>query len=133
MVKNFDQWNEKKKDIHTGGTAPLFHEREIWFCSLGVNIGFEQDGTGQSFDRPVVILRGFNKNTFLGVGVTGRKKEGFFYYYLGNITGRDASANLSQIRLIDSKRLVKKIGTVDKETFNELKRRLQEILMGEEK
>ncbi|MBU2219125.1 hypothetical protein KKG15_01365 [Patescibacteria group bacterium] len=40
--KDFDAWNIQKKKIHSRDEKILFHEREIWWCSLGVNIGFEQ-------------------------------------------------------------------------------------------
>jgi len=131
MQKDFDSWNSKKKTVHASNVAPLFHEREIWFCSLGVNVGFEQDGTGLNFDRPILILRGFNKNTFLAVAIVGKKKEGDFYSPIGSITGREASANLSQVRLVDSKRLVKKVATLDEATFFKLKEKLKYVLFPE--
>ena len=59
-----------------------------------------------------MIIRGFSKNIFLGLALTGKKREGKFYFYLGKIEGRDSSAILSQLRLIDSKRLVRKIETL---------------------
>lgn len=127
MKKNFDNWNINKKNIHATKNSPLFHEREIWFCSLGVNVGFEQDGTGGNYDRPVIVMRGFNKNTFLGVAITGRAKEGDFYFSIGSITGREASVNLSQIRLIDAKRLVRKIGTLNEINFQKLKQKLRNV------
>ena len=43
--KNFDTWNIKKKHVNRGESR-LYTEREIWWCSLGVNIGSEQDGSG---------------------------------------------------------------------------------------
>lgn len=98
MIKDFDGWNDKKKKIHKEESAPFYHEREVWWCSLGINIGSEQDGTGKNFDRPIVIIRGFNKNVCLGVSLTGKKKEGKFYFYLGEIEGRKASVVLSQVR-----------------------------------
>ena len=97
---------------------------------MGVNVGFEQDGTGKNFDRPVVVVRGFNEHTFLGVALTGRKKEGKYYFYLGIINGRDASAVLSQVRLMDTKRLVKKIATLDGVVFKNLQETLKNILFG---
>jgi mRNA interferase MazF len=127
-MKEFNTWNKTKIEINEGATGPFYNEREIWWCALGVNVGFEQDGTGKNFDRPIVILRGFNKNTFLAVALTGRKKEGKFYYYLGEIEGREASAVLSQIRLFDTKRLIRKIGTMDEKLFSELKKRMRLLL-----
>ncbi|MFH1170496.1 MAG: hypothetical protein V1704_02965 [Candidatus Vogelbacteria bacterium] len=45
MKKDFDQWNERKKGLHNRDRVPFYHEREIWWCALGVNIGSEQDGS----------------------------------------------------------------------------------------
>jgi hypothetical protein len=42
--KEFDNWNNQKKDIHEKENIPYFHDREIWYASFGVNIGVEQDG-----------------------------------------------------------------------------------------
>jgi hypothetical protein len=56
MQKDFDRWNERKKIIHDSGENKLYHAREIWWCSLGVNIGSEQDGDNENYTRPVLIL-----------------------------------------------------------------------------
>ena len=128
MEKDFEGWNSKKKDIHARAIAPCYHKREIWWCSLGVNVGFEQDGTGVNYDRPVLIVQGFNAHVFFGVAITGKMKQGRYYMPIGKIEGREASVILSQVRLIDSKRLVRKAGTLDKDIFDrvcdELKRTL---------
>ena len=42
--KKFDLWNIKKKEINKKEKEIQFREREIWWISIGVNIGFEQDG-----------------------------------------------------------------------------------------
>ena len=130
MEKDFDKWNTKKKKIHGQPSAPFCHSREVWWCSLGLNIGFEQDGTGKHFDRPVVVIRGFNQNIFFGVALTQRKKSGKYYFHLGLIEGKEAFAVLSQVRLIDTKRLVKKITTIDRALFQKLKNALQKTLFG---
>lgn len=126
MKKDFDTWNGKKKSIQEEEENRRYHERDIWFCSLGVNVGFEQDGTGENFDRPVIIIKGFSADTFFAVALTGRKRDGKYYFFLGEIDGREASAVLSQVRILDTKRLVRKIGVLDKETFSKLKNALFE-------
>lgn len=128
--KDFDGWNKKKKVLHHVGAAEFYHEREIWWCSLGVNIGDEQDGTGKNFDRPIVVIKGFNRNVFLGLALTGKKKKGLYYFYLGKIAKQDSTAVLSQIRLFDSKRLVRKIITLDEETFRRLQEALKKVIFG---
>lgn len=128
MNKDFDKWNGKKKEIHKDGEAPFYNEREIWWCALGTNVGFEQDGTGKNFDRPIVVIRGFSKNIFLGLALTGKKREGKHYFYIGKVEGRDSSAILSQIRLIDSKRLIRKIETLRDNKFKTLKEALKKLI-----
>ena len=128
MQKDFDKWNVKKKEVHTQSLAPFFHEREVWWCSLGINVGDEQDGTGANFDRPVVVITKFNNNIFLGVALTGRKKMGKYYHSLGIVGDREASAVLSQVRLIDAKRLVKKIETLDEGVSSKLKQAMKNAL-----
>lgn len=42
MDKDFDNWNGIKKQIHKKDTyLPLYHERQIRWCRLGVSVGFE--------------------------------------------------------------------------------------------
>jgi len=129
MKKDFNLWNNRKKEIHFKERPVFYHQREVWWCSLGINVGSEQDGTGKNFDRPVLIIKGFNSNSFLGIALTGKKKEGKYYIYLGKIEGRDSTAILSQIRLIDSKRLIRKIKTIEEPLFIKLKTALQAVLL----
>ena len=103
----------------TAGTA-LFHEREIWWCMLGANVGFEIDGTGSGFARPVIIIKKFNLDTCIVVPLTGKIKKGKYYFPVGIIDDREGSAVLSQLRLIDRKRLTKKIQMMPKPIFKEL-------------
>ena len=44
MEKDFDKWFVVKKQIHSMGGRVFAHPREIWWCALGANIGYEQDG-----------------------------------------------------------------------------------------
>ncbi len=128
MKKDFQKWHTKKSDIDGIEKRPFFHEREIWFCHLGVNVGFEQDGTGEDFLRPVIIIRKFNNEIFWAVPLTKREKktEHYFTFYF---SGRGKNtAILSQIRLIDSRRLDYKIGEISKGDFQILKNKLKALL-----
>jgi len=129
MDKDFDKWNEKKKNIDKRYDAPFYHERDIWWCSMGMNVGVEANGKGEEYSRPVVVIKGFNIHSFLGVALTGRKREGDYYVYLGQIEDRDASANLSQIKLFDTKRLILKIGMLEETKFRGLVERIRETLL----
>src|SRR3989338_1564765 len=97
MEKDFDKWNGLKKNLQKNGNRFFFHEREIWWCSVGVNLGFEQNGRSDTFERPVLILRKFNQDIFLGLPMTSALKEGPHYQKI-HYEGRDYNIVLSQIR-----------------------------------
>ena len=127
MKKDFQIWHSQKNDLHENKIRAFFHKREVWFASLGVNIGFEQDGRGETFLRPVIILRKFNNEVLWCIPLTRNHKKG--KYYFSFTLGTDTStAILSQIRLIDSKRLQYKIGDMTKESFYEIKEKLKQLL-----
>lgn len=108
--------------------APFFHEREVWWCSLGVNIGFEQDGSGEEYRRPVIVLKGLSKKTFLAVPLTTSTKSHLMRPSVGKVDGEEAHALLSQIRVVDTKRLVRKIGYLDKEVFEHIRKTIKDML-----
>lgn len=120
MQKDFDVWNEKKKEVNNRTDQTLFHEREIWWCSLGLNIGFEQDGKHDNFERPVLILRKWSKNTFVGLPLTTTLKTGSYFFDLF-VNNENSVALLSQSRTLDKRRLLRKMGTFSRAKFGELR------------
>ena len=116
MQKDFDKWNKIKKS--TNAELPrLYTVREIWWCRLGVNVGTEQDGKGDWFVRPGVILRGFGPDACLVVPLTTSSRVHSLRVPVGLIEGVDACANLSQIRVLDTRRLEAKMGFLNTEMF----------------
>ena len=121
MIKDFDQWNKEKKQAHLE-QARLYTVREVWWCRLGVNIGSEQDGSGKLFLRPVVIIRGFGADTCMVVPLTTSPRRHPLRFSVGEIQGKEVTAILSQIRVVDTRRLVEKVGFLDKEVFAQLRK-----------
>lgn len=130
VKRDFRAWHSEKERIEQVAGRALFREREIWWCSLGVNVGSEQDGSQEFFTRPIVILKKFNLDTCLIVPLTARTKQGMYYHAIGEVGGRHATAILSQLRFIDRKRLVSKIGTLGAGRFAELKDALRRACFG---
>lgn len=128
MEKNFDEWNEGKKRIHGVGESKLYHERQIWWCALGVNVGFEQDGTGSDFERPVLILKSMSRNTCYIVPLTTSPKKHKHRIPMGIVDGKQAAALMSQIRLIDTRRLINKVEFLDVETFARIRKAAKDML-----
>ena len=127
MQKDFQTWHKKKERLQEDKERPNFHDGEIWFCTLGANIGFEQDGTGEDFLRPAVIIKKFNNEVCWGIPLTRNEKKNKYYFSFA-FNGGTSTAILSQMRLIDGKRLQYKIGDVPDENFMEMKKRLIQFL-----
>ena len=127
MQKDFDQWNEKKKQ--TDAEKPrLYTVREIWWCRFGVNIGTEQDGKGEWYVRPCVILRGFGADACLVAPLTTSPREHVLRVSVGKVEGQEARANLSQIRVVDTRRLQNRIGFLDKSAFTAIRKAARGLL-----
>lgn len=127
MTKDFDKWNEHKKKINRSSADLYFYEREVWWCSLGVNVGFEQDGKNTYFSRPVLILKKFSKDVFIGVPLSTSKKDGKYYFKFKFGDG-ESNALLSQVRLFDTKRLLDKLGKLPENLFKEIRQKVKDIL-----
>ena len=91
-------------------------------------VGFEQDGTGDVGERPVLILKGFSRQVCLAVPLTTSKKKNPYHVSIGTIDGREASAIISQIRLVDTKRLINKVGYINRELFDAIKKAVKNLL-----
>ena len=128
-MKNFAPWHYLKSQLEAGQISDLlyFYEREVWWCALGLNIGCEQDGKHEKFSRPILILRKFSKDAFWALPLT-RNNKGGIYYYSTVHEGTESSVILSQVRLISSKRLLRKIRTLPKEEFQAVQDRIRGLI-----
>jgi mRNA interferase MazF len=129
MHKNYAVWTPVKVHLHNDTGRLFFHEREVWWCSLGENIGFEQDGKGSDFVRPVIVLRKFNNEVFWALPLTTQEKSGKYYFPVDLGDGKARKIILSQLRIIDAKRLVDKIAVVPCDTYDELKNAVIRLLL----
>ena len=79
-LKDYRLWHKLKLFLNNRKIRAYFHESEVWFCHLGENIGYEQDGRGISFLRPIIILKKFNNQIFWAVPLTKTTKKNKYYY-----------------------------------------------------
>lgn len=126
--KDFDNWNERKKTIHALAINPPYHPGEVWWCHLGVNIGFEEDGTGENSERPVVIVKRFNPSLCWVIPLSTSVKSNPYYVSVGSVDSKPASAIISQMRPVDTKRMINLIGLMDKGVFYKLKQAAKGLL-----
>ena len=117
FTKDFDGWIEKKKLSHYQvKTPPLFKERDIWWVSIGVNVGFEEDGKNGNFVRPVLIVKKFNRELFLGIPMSTKLKDNKYYVPV-SVKQRTVSVMISQLRVFSSKRMWNKLTELDEGDF----------------
>lgn len=118
-MKDFSGWHRKKSQIESSGQQVLFREREVWWCSIGLNVGTEEDGKNERFERPVLIIRKFNTDLFWALPLTSTQKENE-YYFKFHLHDRQSSVIISQLRTLSQKRLVRKIAKIGKIQFGEV-------------
>ncbi len=126
-VKDFDGWNAIKKTISEKDIEIFFYEKEIWWASLGLNIGSEQDGKGEYFVRPILILKKINRYTFIAIPLTKTlriDKVHFPFYFNYSIS----VALISQLKILDKRRLLKKMGSLHQNTFTKIKKAVTQFL-----
>jgi mRNA-degrading endonuclease toxin of MazEF toxin-antitoxin module len=120
-MKDFDRWNALKKQLDAHHAPPHFNEREIWWCSVGVNVGYEVYGKGKLFTRPVLIFKKQSKATFFGIPMSTKIKPRGDYYVL-EFGGRYVAMMLGELRRFDSRRLADKMGKLSEERFEEVRK-----------
>ena len=120
MEKDFDGWNEVKKMMHAKPDDFGVHERELWWVSLGVNVGVETDGKHETFERPVLVVKTFNRQMVWAVTTTTKAGDAKFYYrFLHN--GKTYTAMLTQIKTMSTKRFIRKIGVMESDEFEKVR------------
>lgn len=118
MDSEFNQWNEIKKSVNGRNMPEDFfcYEREIWWCSIGKNVGVEANGKHDFFERPILILKVFNKEMIWILPITSTIKNSPFYYRF-QFNNQKQSVVTTQIKTISPKRLRRKIGSISEADF----------------
>ena len=127
-MKLHDEWNEIKKSTEQINDKLYFKERDIFWARLGQNIGFEQNGKGEEFTRPVVILKKYTKDMFLAIPLSTTSRDGTFFYQFSFLPNEISTALLVQNRHLSTKRLVKKLGKISEKDFQELKEKFKKLV-----
>jgi mRNA-degrading endonuclease toxin of MazEF toxin-antitoxin module len=127
VVDNFDLWNKQKRLIGEKIDNKFCKVREIWWCYLGFNIGHEENGKGSKFTRPVLVIKKFGPNNILVVPLTTSNIKSKFQIDIGLISNKKSKALISQIRTIDSRRLINKISILTPAKFKEIRKTVRKI------
>ncbi|MFA6006625.1 MAG: type II toxin-antitoxin system PemK/MazF family toxin [Candidatus Paceibacterota bacterium] len=127
IAKKFLEWIKVKIFTEISGRHLIFSEGEIWWTSIGHNIGMESNGKNENFERPVLILRKFGKDSFWGISVSSNIRIDHFYYRF-KLKGEEYCLNLSQLRLLSSKRLLRRVGYFNAEDFTKVRSLIKDLV-----
>ena len=131
IMKDFDLRNVDKKLINN---RKSLHTKpgQIWHCKIGINVWSEEDWKWW-FLRPVLILANIG-NMSLVAPTTSNPKNSHLDFYVELLSvdfGLDKDgvkkrsfAMLSQIKTIDTRRLIKNKYNISHEEINQIKQKL---------
>jgi mRNA interferase MazF len=129
-MEEFDIWNNLKKDIEAKNGDPnrFPKEGEVWMSNLGRNIGYEQNGSGETFSRPVLVVKKFNNHMFWVLPLSTKQKGFDFYFNYIDPHNQKVSAILAQLKLISIKRIKRKMYELESEKLKQIKIKLKSFL-----
>lgn len=99
------------------------HEREIWWISLGLNIGVEINGKSEEYERPALVIKKFNRQMVWVLPTTSQIKDTKFHEKF-MFEGREYFVALTQIRTVSTKRFLRKAGMIPEQDFETIKNRI---------
>lgn len=109
LLKIFVEWTKLKIRIHAQEKENIIFpkKKEIWWASLGQNIGVEINGKNDNYERPILIIKVFNNESVLTVPISSTAKTSRYNINFVNNEGKENSIITSQVKMISTKRLLR--------------------------
>ena len=128
MNFNYDEWNEIKKKISSNcHKTPYYKDSDIWWISIGYNIGYEVFGKGKDYARPVLIIKKFNQYSFIGIPLSTKLKTNQSHIPI-TVNNKTISALTSQIRIFSTKRNIYKHAELDEKDYMKVIENIRDII-----
>ena len=128
-IGRYNSWNSKKQSLEDDRrfTAIYFKPGDVWWCSIGLNLGSEVLGKGPEFRRPVLVLRKLSSDLCVVLPLTSKSKLGTRFVDI-TLHGETRWVMLYQIRALHKKRFQRKLGQLDGTDFQRVKEKLEVLL-----
>ncbi len=123
----FDKWNILKQKLQSRKHHFYIKQGDIYFLSIGQNIGYETYGKDEMFLRPVLVFKKLNRYTFIGIPLTTKAKEGDRYFSFQYKQDKKSTAQIAQMRMFDIKRIEYRSGRISREDFDKLKKKVVKL------
>jgi len=121
LIKRFMEWIGLKEKLHNNaGQPPHVSESELWWFSIGENVGSEMNGKSVLFSRPGLILKKLARGFYLVAPTTSQLKKGTWYVEIVH-EGKPMWVCLHQVRTLDYRRLSSRLGRIDSHDFKTVK------------
>ncbi len=127
VAEKFVSWIKIKIRTHFIDATFDFSEKQVWWASMGQNVGVEQNGKNENFERPVLIFRRFNDDQFWALPISTKIKINK-YCYVFSQGGKQFCINLSQMRVMDRKRLLRRLEDLSNNNFVAVKMQVKKII-----
>jgi mRNA interferase MazF len=125
-------WNAVQARMQISVQSQFPVRKQIWWASIGQNIGVEVNGKNNRFERPVLVLYAFNSHSLLVAPLTSTTDKHRFLIKFEHC-GKIESVNISQLRTLSGKRFIKKISIMPANDFERVLTAIQEFLSIHEK
>jgi mRNA interferase MazF len=121
MFKRFLEWILLKERLQANNSTPPFvSERDLWWISMGENVGSEINGKSKLFSRPGIIYKKLSHTFYLIIPTTTQKREGSWFIPI-TINGKQTYACLHQLKTFDYRRLSSRMAQLTPDDFEKVK------------
>lgn len=131
-IKNFKGWMIIKEKIDLAARKRSVKEGDVWWSSIGENVGAEICGKGEAYTRPVLVLRKLDKYTFWAVPLTSKEHKGSWYVPF-ELNGRLQVAVVSQIQNMSVSRLRRRMGQLTNGDYSKVFKAFLGLLLAGQK
>lgn len=129
--EEYQKWFRIKCRLNAARLSFFIHRKEIWVCHFGLNVGHEQHGAGDSFVRPVLVLNTVSSDLMICLPLSSRIKQSKFHHSLEEVENlkMKSCVKLDQIRILDRKRFIRKVGVVPTKMFKEIAKKTKTLVL----
>lgn len=126
-MKDFHDWNKKKIKIDENQTFNHPKEKEIWWCSVGMNVGSEVYGKGHDYTRPVLVINAEGSESFIGIPLTSNIKNKKYSCIIKTDDGVLHTVLAYQIRSFDKRRLTERKYILSNEEYSKIEKYFKKL------
>jgi hypothetical protein len=124
----YTAWCKLKSSlIGAVSTPPRFNERDIWWCSIGINVGYEINGKNDPMERCVLVIKKYSNTMFFGLPLTTKQKN-YDSRFPTVVNGVNADIILDQGRTFSANRLNRRERVIGYKEFDNVRRSLLDFL-----